>query len=106
MSEVIKHNARLWELRGITESRFMVWCPGCKCGHTIPTPRWTFDGNLEKPTFAPSVRLYVTDPETKKDTTVCHFNVTSGQLILHGDSGHQMKGQTLELQEIPPDYGF
>ena len=106
MSELMKHNPRLWERRGETSGHFLIWCPGCKCGHDIPTPRWGFDGNISSPTFTPSVRLYVTDPETKKETTICHFNVTGGKLVLHGDCQHEMKGQTIEMADIPSEYGF
>lgn len=106
MSQLVKLTPKLWSRAFDGGATFLIWCPGCKCGHTIPTPRWTFNGNAESPTFTPSVRLYVTDPETKKETTVCHFNVTAGKLILHADSGHALKGQTVEMPEIPADYGF
>lgn len=47
------------------------WCPACKHVHCFTVegpgwrkdggPRWTFDGNLERPTFSPSMRVFTTD---------------------------------------------
>jgi len=42
---------------------FMIFCPGCKCGHLFHIPpyknssgaSWSFNGNLERPTFTPSM---------------------------------------------------
>jgi hypothetical protein len=47
------------------------YCPGCKSLHCITVegpgwrpdsgPRWTFDGNVDSPTFGPSMHVFVTD---------------------------------------------
>lgn len=42
---------------------YRFYCPGCKDYHGVSTnldlrgPHWRFDGNLERPTFSPSVRV-------------------------------------------------
>lgn len=41
---------------------YAFFCPGCKCGHAVwvsrsSGPRWTFNGNMEKPTFKPSLLI-------------------------------------------------
>lgn len=44
---------------------FLFWCPGCKCGHGVWTTRpnntrgamWKFDGNMDRPTFQPSLLI-------------------------------------------------
>jgi len=47
-------------------SGYMIWCPGCRCSHLFNVdpskgrPTWSFDGNLEAPTFSPS--MLVTQP--------------------------------------------
>lgn len=52
-------------------ARYMMWCPGCEQAHgpevRIPEtpadyggPLWDFDGNMEKPTFSPSLLCYST----------------------------------------------
>lgn len=47
---------------------WMHWCPACRRPHvfaverpsTSPSAaRWSFDGNVEKPTFSPSMLIYV-----------------------------------------------
>ncbi len=39
---------------------YVFWCPGCDCHHIFNTlrqrrPVWTFDGDMERPTFSPSL---------------------------------------------------
>jgi hypothetical protein len=104
--EPIKHNSKLWERKQEGGSYWLFWCPACKCGHGIPTPRWGFNGNVNCPTFTPSLRRYYTDPETKQEHTTCHLNVTDGQIIYHGDCPHDFKGRTVPMEDLPPDYGF
>jgi hypothetical protein len=114
VSVLVKHNSKLWGRQSDSGETFLIWCPGCKCGHSIPTPRWTFDpqSSVECPTFTPSVRLFIpAQPATDEDPaqperTICHFNVTSGKLILHADCQHDMNGQTIDMVDIPADYGF
>lgn len=33
----------------------MFWCPGCNRAHSIKIGVWQFNGDVEKPTFSPSV---------------------------------------------------
>lgn len=106
MMEPIKHNARLWERRGGGGSDFLFWCPACKHAHRISTPRWGFDGNVATPTFTPSLRLSWQSPVSGQTETVCHLNVASGKLLYHGDCPHELKGQTIPMQDLPPEYGF
>lgn len=77
-------------------------CPGCKTIHIIaigdgPGERWTFDGNMEHPTFKPSVLVSI--PEHTVDGVVyprkvlCHHYVVSGQINFLDDSeGHTLRG--------------
>ena len=121
MSEVIKHNARLWERRGETKSYFLFWCPGCGCGHVFQCgdgfahpQRWEFDGNYDNPSFSPSLRMFtrVTREEgdrlvdTGEQQTTCHLHVQAGELRYCGDCPHAMNGKTIPMQDIPNDYGF
>lgn len=107
MTDTMKHNPKLWERKDEQGSYWLIWCPACGCGHSIPTPRWSFNNNLDSPTFTPSVRLSHRNPDTKQqDITHCHFNITNGQIVYHGDCPHGMAGKTIPMQEIPSDYGF
>lgn len=75
-------------------------CPGCKCGHSFWTEkpneagaRWSFNGDVEKPTFRAS--LLVTWPGGKRR---CHLFVTDGKIQFLGDCTHELAGQTVEMQ--------
>jgi Family of unknown function (DUF6527) len=37
------------------QSVYMFHCPGCGRGHGYHVPHWDFNGDLEKPTFTPSL---------------------------------------------------
>jgi hypothetical protein len=82
----------------------MFWCPGCKNGHVFYTnapdyPQWTFNGNLEKPTFTPSLLAYHT--ENGQQITLCHLFLTNGQIQFLGDCPHELKNQTVPLKPFP-----
>ena len=100
-----------------------VWCPGCKHVHFFPTssayyeqsnclrsssrkPVWSFNGNFERPTFSPSLRQYYNKPGTGEEVTTCHNFVTDGKIQFCSDCPHEFKDQTLDLEEIPADYGL
>lgn len=115
---------------------YMVFCPACKCGHLFNIapgtngaggrkPCWTFDGNVDSPTFSPSmlvqsVDLPPRDPatgdfkrgpdgKTLLDThgrilgtkdTVCHSFVRGGKIQFLGDCTHALKNQTVDLPDM------
>lgn len=81
------------------------WCPGCERIHQIAVDqpfrngaRWTFDGNVEAPTFAPSIAVNPTAPASR-----CHYFIRAGRIEFCGDSHHALAGQTVELPDIPND---
>jgi len=104
--EPIKHNSKLWERKQEGGVYFIFWCPACKHSHGISIPRWRFNGNVVDPTFAPSLRLSYVNPETKVEHTTCHLTLTDGKITYHGDCPHELKGQTVPMQDIPANYGF
>lgn len=71
----------------------MCWCPACEEMHPLPDS-WTFDGNLESPTFSPSFKHTTSN-------TVCHYVLTAGVLNYCGDCTHAMAGQSVPLPELP-----
>jgi hypothetical protein len=113
-----------------TERGYVHWCDACGEPHTI-FDNWTFDGNLESPTFSPSFRhgpsiaiakdekgerlgrWLVTDKDGRRaervqiepgDTPVmwcCHYVVTAGQVAYCGDSTHAMANQTVPMPDLP-----
>lgn len=89
------------------------WCPGCNAQHEIDTEApnsqgamWKFDGNLESPTFSPSIHIKVNTPDMEQyqpdvASTVCHYFITAGNVVFCGDCTHALAGQTVPLPDIP-----
>lgn len=77
------------------------WCPGCKQEHPYyisqsfvredgtSHPIWSFDGNMENPTFNPSLLCL--------GTPKCHLYVHGGKIIFLSDCEHELKGQTVTM---------
>lgn len=92
------------------------WCPGCGETHVIPD-RWTFDGNVELPTFSPSVKIagkqcvidelgewtgeWKRGPDGKALDLCCHYILTAGILNYCGDCTHALVGQKVPLPDLP-----
>jgi hypothetical protein len=92
------------------------WCPGCGEMHHIPDS-WRFDGNVEAPTFSPSVKItgkkivkdaqgkwtgeWVRDAAGKTIDDCCHYILTAGQLNFCADSTHDLAGKTVPLPPLP-----
>lgn len=98
-----------------------VWCPGCRQLHAFivsnadgsPAPRvqWDWDGNLNQPTFSPSLLCTDAtfygpaddngDPGPLIGTGVCHSFVRAGRWEFLSDSGHHLAGQTVDMAPLP-----
>lgn len=61
--------------------------------HSLPDT-WTFDGNLEAPTYSPSFKH-------SHGTDICHYVLTAGVLNYCEDSMHAMAGQSVALPVLP-----
>lgn len=89
------------ELRGWTFD-----CPGCTGIHEVTTA-WAFNGDLERPTFSPSLlcsanfREPTDPPGTPLRRYVCHSFVRDGRIEFLGDCTHALAGQTVDLADIP-----
>lgn len=78
-----------------------VWwfhCPGCGDAHGFTVPPWSFNGNLEKPTFQPSL-LCDKDDAAKR----CHLFVTEGRIRFQRDCHHELRGKTVGMVPIEED---
>lgn len=92
---------------------YIHYCPGCNSTHHFVTdsssggPVWGFDGNIELPTFTPSMRVYDPAKRSKDGTesiperTRCHYFLTGGAIQFLGDCSHDLKGQTIPLPDLP-----
>lgn len=81
-------------------------CPACRIGHSPHTqrgpeggPRWTFNGDVEKPTFAPSL-LVRWEKGPDHVPQVCHSFIRDGMIEFLGDCTHELAGKTVPLGDI------
>jgi hypothetical protein len=86
------------------------WCAGCECAHIFYTrpgsPQWTFNGNMESPSFEPSMRFFHHANKDKPEKTLCHYFLRDGVIEYLADSGdHDLRGKH-PLQDIPDGYGI
>ena len=83
------------------ETRYVFFCPGCECGHWVrtrgPSPCWTWNGDVERPTFSPSLLSRRTS-EHPRDFN-CHAFVRDGRIEFLTDCDHLLSGQTVDLPE-------
>lgn len=103
-----------------TTHGYMHWCPGCKHLHHINVEVrrengavWTFDGNIERPTFAPSVNHLTLRTDSEGDPILkdgkyqweplCHYFIRKGRIEYCGDCKHALSGRTVPLPELPED---
>ena len=92
-----------------TTGRYMHWCPGCEEMHQLPDS-WTFDGNLDRPTFNPSFKhsrpafpSYTAEGIGLGEsfTKICHYHLHDGVLKFCNDSMHPLAGQNVPLPDLP-----
>lgn len=76
-----------------TVTNYVFFCPGCECSHLFDK-RWTFNGDLDKPTFSPSL-LCNPDHEPSR----CHSFVRDGKIEFLTDCFHKLAGQTVEIPD-------
>ncbi|MGT2460060.1 DUF6527 family protein [Cupriavidus basilensis] len=108
------------------------WCPGCDMAHRIQHgagdgPRWGWNGDVERPTFTPSVLTWWDEPAAAGNPDelraqlerrradpnyqipyvkkTCHSFVTDGRIQFLGDCTHALAGQTVPLAEFPEGWG-
>ncbi len=96
MSGFNKASDVLLESNGI----YFIECPGCKNLHPFHVAekhkiRWDFNGNLDKPTFIPSLLVNGSHPESR-----CHSFVTDGKIQFLSDCHHALAGQTVDLLPV------
>lgn len=120
-------------LRNVADNHLTWWCLGCEGAHSIAYgegsgPRWGWNGDVNKPTFTPSVLVTWTEPKNLHDPEamnrdiieagarreageqnvkvpcvdkVCHSFVVNGQMQFLGDCTHSLAGQTVDIQPWP-----
>lgn len=98
--------AKLRKFEGEHTLIYWFFCPACNDTHPYHVGGangWEFNGDLERPSFTPSLRVIgrVKRPDgTKGD---CHLYVTDGKIRYCEDTAHSMAGQTIDMVDIPPE---
>jgi hypothetical protein len=87
---------------------YSFYCPGCECHHQIwykecqcnRSFAWEFNGNIDKPTFAPSLLIkYPVWINDVKSERVCHSFIKDGMIQYLSDCTHKLANQTIEIPE-------
>jgi hypothetical protein len=82
-----------------------VWCPGCDVQHAMnvkdaegnhATPYWEWDGEMEQPTFNPSILVYASGSQPR-----CHSFITHGRWSYLTDCGHPLAGKSADMVPLP-----
>lgn len=86
------------------DGKLFFGCPGCNMVHGLNVlngqqPDWTWNGDVDRPTFAPSVLVrYPWGPDQHQ--VVCHSFVRDGRIEFLGDCTHALAGQTVDLPPV------
>lgn len=101
-------------LRSVGGGGLAFWCAGCKCAHVVwvgegPGPRWSWNGDVDRPVFGPSVLVTYNGPDAgqgRAPPAVCHTFVgcngaQPGQIVYLSDCTHALAGQTVDLVPLP-----
>ena len=86
--------------KNVLGKAYWFMCPGCEMAHKYEVrsdgkqPSWKFNGDMEKPTFTPS--LLNTNPDFR-----CHLFIKEGRIQFCGDCWHDLSGKTVDLPELP-----
>jgi len=87
---------------------YLVQCPACAADgsgascHEFVVGWWTFSGDLERPTFSPSMlatAVYGAHGPGRREHR-CHSFVRDGKIQYLSDCTHAMAGQTVDLPDF------
>lgn len=77
-------------------------CPACRSLHALNNT-WQFNGDLNKPTVSPSVRVHWFKGK-QRELRMCHSYIKDGMIQYLGDCTHKFAGKTVELPDITEDF--
>ena len=97
--------------REFNVAAYFVYCPACTRAHRFiveceedPSHRWDFDGNMEAPTFSPSLLVESGPMRPGERNQICHSYLQAGVWRFLNDSTHAMAGQKVPMVDFPEDY--
>lgn len=94
--------------------KLFYWCQACGRVHgvrvddgpSIPQPKWSWDGDRERPTLSPSIKESFPADDESPEEIVCHHFVKAGRIEYCGDNPHILNGATVDMVEIPDSYSI
>lgn len=98
---------------GYTVGGLAHWCPACESMHQFALDgknssgaQWTWDGQIENPTFTPSMLITINAAShpnhlVGEPTDVCHYFLRRGVIEYLADCTHGLKGQRVVLPPLP-----
>lgn len=86
--------------RNDKQAGWMFECPGCR-GYHVVDDRWLFNGDVNAPTFHPSINNRIDYAEPTRSPMICHLWVTNGKLQFINDCTHELAGQTIPMPDYP-----
>lgn len=92
--------AVLHEFQYYNHRAFSFHCPGCECSHFVPVEgphKWEWDGNLEAPTFSPSI--LVNGDKSCPSMPLCHSFIRQGKWQYLSDCTHKLAGTTVPMMD-------
>ena len=92
-------NTELWD-KHYGGKAWYFKCPGCKEDHVITEGKWKFNGDINSPTFSPSLLVHSVNKDNP-DYFRCHSYIRDGMIQFLNDCTHELKGQTVPLLDIP-----
>lgn len=115
MGQVGTKMRRVGPEQGYTAGGLAHWCPACESMHAFAIDgynssgaKWTWDGNVQAPTFNPSMNIRIgpmpTVPVGRPDAgkiLVCHYFLRGGVIEYLADCSHAMKGTRVPLPDLP-----
>lgn len=78
-------------------------CPGCGVDHRFDS-RWNFNGDYERPTITPGLKTgaLLNFQDGRAPIPVrCWADITDGRITFRDWSSHALRGQTVDLPDIP-----
>jgi len=92
-------------------NEYGITCLACGCGHQLKG--WQFNGDLESPTFSPSLLVtgkkmptqdeanrIMADEKVDLPDVVCHSFIKDGNIQYLSDCTHEYAGKTVKLNEF------
>lgn len=86
------------KLERCSDGSYLFWCPGCQELHAYG-PTWTFNGDLDKPTFTPSLLVRYLEISGPNKGKRCHLYLTNGIIKYLSDCTHSLRSTDVPLED-------